>query len=60
MQLEAGPVSQIKGQILDNKKPLVARLELITTGVADYTVERDENDIVISFAQKKALAETLV
>jgi len=58
MQLEAGPVSQIKGQILDNKEPLVARLEMITTGDADYTVERDENDIVISFAQKKALAET--
>ena len=58
MQLEAGPVSQIKGQILDNKEPLVARLEMITTGDAGYTVERDENDIVISFARKKAVTET--
>ncbi|MGW8287919.1 MAG: AMIN domain-containing protein, partial [Desulfobulbales bacterium] len=38
MQLETGPVSQIKGQILDNKEPLVARLEMITTGDAGYTV----------------------
>jgi len=58
MQLEAGPVSQIKGQILDNKEPLVARLEMITTGDAGYSVERDENDIVISFARKEAVTET--
>jgi type IV pilus assembly protein PilQ len=54
MQLDEGPVTQIKGKILDDKKPLVARLEMITAGDAGYTVERDENDILISFTQKEA------
>ena len=57
MQMESGPVKQIKGQILDNKEPLVARLEMITAGDAGYTVDRDVNDIVISFAQKETAAE---
>ena len=48
-----GPVTQIKGKVLDDKEPLIARLEMITAGDASYTVERDENDIVISFKQKK-------
>jgi type IV pilus assembly protein PilQ len=54
MEPGAGPVTQIKGQILDDKKPLVARLEMFTAGDAGYTVERDNNDIVISFKQKEA------
>jgi len=57
MSLESGPVKQIKGQILDNKEPLVARLEMITAGDAGYSVERDENDIVIFFAQNETAAE---
>jgi type IV pilus assembly protein PilQ len=57
MEMGTGPVSQIKGQILDDKEPVVARLEMITAGDASYTVERDENDIVISFNQKEKAAE---
>ncbi|MDH3391716.1 MAG: hypothetical protein OEL85_07965 [Desulfobulbaceae bacterium] len=56
-----GPVAQIKGKILDDKEPLVARLEMFTTGDASYTVERDVNDIVIYFKEtgaKVAAAET--
>ena len=49
-----GPVAQIKGKILDDKEPLIARLEMFTTGDASYTVERDVNDIVIYFKQKGA------
>ena len=51
-----GPVKQIKGQILDDKEPLIARLEMYTAGDASYTVERDVNDIVINFKQTGAMA----
>ena len=53
MELGTGPVTQIKGQVLDDKEPLIARLEMITSGAASYNVERDENDIVVSFKQSK-------
>jgi len=49
-----GPVSQIIGSVLDEKKPLIARLEMLTAGDTSYTVERDANDIVIRFKQKEA------
>jgi type IV pilus assembly protein PilQ len=49
-----GPVSQIKGKVLDDKEPLIARLEMFTTGDTSYTVERDVNDIIIYFKQKGA------
>jgi len=52
MELGEGPITQIKGHILDEKKPLVARLEMFTAGDASHTVERDGNDIVIYFKQK--------
>ena len=52
----AGPVTQITGQILDDKKPLIARLEMFTAGEPTYSVERDGNDIVISFKQGGAEA----
>jgi type IV pilus assembly protein PilQ len=51
-----GPVTQIKGRVLDDKEPLIARLEMYTAGDASYTVERDVNDIVIYFKQKAAMA----
>ncbi|MBE9519966.1 MAG: hypothetical protein IME97_02465, partial [Proteobacteria bacterium] len=44
-----GPVIQIKGRVLDDKEPVIARLEMFTKGEAAYTVERDVNDILISF-----------
>ena len=56
MKPGAGPVTQIKGQILDDKEPLIARLEMFTAGDTSYTVERDVNDILIYFKQKEAKA----
>jgi type IV pilus assembly protein PilQ len=47
-----GPVTQIKGRILDDKEPVIARLEMLTAGDAAYTVERDVNDILISFKKE--------
>jgi type IV pilus assembly protein PilQ len=54
--LGEGPVKQIKGQILDDKEPLIARLEMYTAGDTSYTVDRDVNDIVINFKQTGAMA----
>ena len=51
MEPGEGPVTLIKGQILDDKKPLIARLEMYTAGDTSYTVERDTNDILITFKQ---------
>ncbi len=55
-----GPVTQIKGRVLDDKEPVIVRLEMFTEGEAAYTVERDVNDILISFKKDttKAAAET--
>jgi type IV pilus assembly protein PilQ len=53
---DSGPVTQIKGIVLDDKKPLIARLEMLTDGDTSYTVQRDANDIVIHFKQKKVVA----
>ena len=44
-----GPVTQIKGRVLDDKEPVIVRLEMFTEGEAAYTVERDVNDLLISF-----------
>ena len=52
----SGPVSKIIGSVLDDKKPLIARLEMLTSGDTSYTVQRDANDIVIHFKQKGAAA----
>ncbi len=56
MEPGPGPVTQIKGHILDDKEPLIARLEMFTAGDASYTVKRDANDILIYFKQKEAEA----
>ena len=53
-----GPVAQIKGKVLDDKEPLIARLEMLTAGDASYTVERDVNDIIIYFKQKGRMGTT--
>jgi type IV pilus assembly protein PilQ len=53
-----GPVTKIKGKVLDDKEPVIARLEMFTAGDAAYTVERDVNDILISF-KKETPEETV-
>jgi len=57
MTPDQGPVTQINGHVLDDKEPLIARLEMETAGDTTYNVKRDANDIVISFQQKEAMAE---
>jgi type IV pilus assembly protein PilQ len=52
----SGPVTRITGSVLDDKKPLIARLEMLTDGDTSYTVQRDANDIVIHVKQKGTVA----
>ncbi len=58
MEPESGPVTRIKGEILDDKAPLIARIEMFTAGDVGYTVARDGNDIVIDFKEKGSETET--
>ena len=51
-----GPITEIKGRVLDDKEPVIARLEMLTRGDAAYTVERDVNDILVSFKKDVAKA----
>jgi type IV pilus assembly protein PilQ len=60
MKPAGGPITQINGKVLDDKEPVIARLEMLTAGEAAYTVERDVNDILISFKKEsvKVAAKT--
>jgi type IV pilus assembly protein PilQ len=58
MEPETGPVVRIKGEVLDDKTPLIARIEMFTTGDVGYKVARDGNDIVIDFKEKGSETET--
>lgn len=57
MTPDQGPVTQINGHVLDDKKPPIARLEMETEGETTYNAKRDANDIIISFRQKGAVAD---
>ena len=57
MTPDQGPVTQINGHVLDDKKPIIARLEMETEGDITYNAKRDANDIIISFRQKGAMAD---
>lgn len=49
MDLPRGPVSRVNGKVLTDKKPTVARIELILGEDHDYSVDRAGNDIVVRF-----------
>jgi len=50
LDLADGPVSSVSGTMLDDKKPAITRLEIFLAEDRVYSVDRDANDIVISFA----------
>ena len=51
----AGPISQIKGNILTDQVPQIAQLQLILNkdGKYDYKIVREQNDIIVQFSPKK-------
>jgi len=56
LTVHSGPVSLIKGQVLEAKEPAIARLEILLTADAPYTVVRQENSIVIAIPAEPAPA----
>lgn len=50
LQTPKGPVSKMKGQILGDKEPSVARIEFFMGEDSSYTVDRLENNIIVTFA----------
>lgn len=56
LNLESGPVAKIEGRVLDNKEPAIARLEIFLADDRSYTVEREHNDILVSFQKDTAAA----
>ncbi len=52
IDLQHGPVFQVNGTTINDKKPAIARIEIFLTSDQAYSVEREENDILVRFAKK--------
>ncbi len=53
LKFTEGPVSLVKGNVIDGQVPKIAQLQLLFAENRDYSVVRDENDIVVQFGQLK-------
>jgi type IV pilus assembly protein PilQ len=53
LEFTEGPVSLVKGNVIDGQVPKIAQLQLLFAENRDYSVVRDENDIVVQFGQLK-------
>jgi type IV pilus assembly protein PilQ len=49
LEIPHGPVSQVNGNVLEDKEPYITRIELLLTEDQSYTVERVDNDIIVKF-----------
>jgi type IV pilus assembly protein PilQ len=52
LDFDDGPVSLIQGQTMADKDPAMVRLEMLMAEQRSYSVQREGNDIVISFPNK--------
>jgi type IV pilus assembly protein PilQ len=52
LDFEDGPIALIQGTTLADKEPAIVRLEMLIAEQRSYSVEREGNDIVISFPNK--------
>ena len=53
LKFTEGPVSLIQGNVIDGQAPKIAQLQLLFAENRDYSVVREENDIVVQFGQIK-------
>ena len=53
LEFTAGPVRRIKGNVIAGQVPKIAQLQLLFAENRDYSVVREENDIVVQFGQLK-------
>jgi type IV pilus assembly protein PilQ len=56
--LPQGPVTQIKGQVLEDKEPFIARIELFVNDESSYLVDRQDNDIIVKFAKPAVIQQS--
>jgi type IV pilus assembly protein PilQ len=54
-----GPITLIQGQTMTDKDPAMVRLELLLAEQRSYSVEREENDIVITFPTKATVINSV-
>ncbi|MBU0485719.1 MAG: AMIN domain-containing protein [Proteobacteria bacterium] len=57
LDLPHGPVSLVNGQVLEDKEPFIARIEIFLNEDKSYTVEREDNDIIVKFAKENSVTE---
>lgn len=53
-EMKQGPVSKVTGKILDDQKPYSTRIEVFLSEDKAYTVNRNNNDIVVNFTPQTA------
>lgn len=60
LELQQGPVSRVTGELLDDQKPFVSRLEIFLREDRAYAIDRDNDDIVVQFSQAKNTPATTI
>ncbi|MBU0673062.1 MAG: AMIN domain-containing protein [Proteobacteria bacterium] len=53
-EIQGGPVSFVNGKMLDDQEPFIARIEIYITNESTYSVERSNNDIIVTFANESS------
>ncbi len=52
LDLNEGPISLIQGKVLEDKEPIIVRIEMLMAEHRSYSVEKEENEIVITFPKE--------
>lgn len=53
IEVNQAPVAKINGSVLAEKKPVIAKLEVLLSSDSQYTVKRNGNDITLVFSADK-------
>jgi len=59
LDFDEGPITLIQGQTMADKDPTMVRLELLMAEQRSYSVEREANDIVITFPTKATVINSV-
>ena len=59
LDFDEGPITLIQGQTLSDKDPAMVRLELLMAEQRSYSVEREANEIVITFPTKATVINSV-
>ncbi len=50
LQPDGGPVVSVNAEVLDDQEPSITRMEILLADDSSYSVEKQENDILVRFA----------